>query len=137
MRGPAFWQSAATCRVPLRPSYRCSTLAVGSSIRSMHANCAISSGKVASTSYEKVRTNASDDRRSSSSLTSYNLDKKPTRRHTSAYASMRDDMRTSQRIDNHREAFHLEAIPSCELTVAREVVRHHGCSHVFSSTERS
>ena len=27
MRGP-FWQSVATCRVPLRPSYRCSTLAV-------------------------------------------------------------------------------------------------------------
>ena len=28
VRGPAFWQSATTCRVPLRPSYRCSTLAV-------------------------------------------------------------------------------------------------------------
>ena len=25
----SFWQSAATCRVPLRPSYRCSTLALG------------------------------------------------------------------------------------------------------------
>ena len=35
VRGPAFWQSAATCRVPLRPSYRCSTLAVGLHLRSV------------------------------------------------------------------------------------------------------
>ena len=33
VRGPAFWQSAATCRVPLRPSCRCSTLAVGLHLR--------------------------------------------------------------------------------------------------------
>ena len=35
VRGPAFWQSAATCRVPLKLSYRCSTLAVGLHLRSV------------------------------------------------------------------------------------------------------